>query len=213
MKGLFNTPKRHRLFSTDFADRASHIIPICPTKILMIIVFLCFSFILPSCLNSKNVRDPEAGSNLGFEFGKDGFPVNWILYQPSCYKQKISLDTSNPKEGNQSLRIDVLSVPAESGPNFPGFTNEFMEETKGGGRYRIRFWVKNHALKFRMQLGGVKAKESAANPVFKEESAYLTDWKQYEFNTEIPPDMWLRFEVLLKGKGSFWIDGVEIQKL
>lgn len=170
-------------------------------------------FLLFSCLNTLTPRNSSAGPNLGFEFSEKGLPVNWILYQPASVEQKISLDTSNPKEGNQSLRIDVLSVPAESGPNFPGFTNEFMEETKGGGRYRIRFWVKNQGLKFRMQLGGVKAKESAANPVIKEESAYLTDWKQYEFNTEIPPDMWLRFEVLLKGIGSFWIDGVEIQKL
>jgi hypothetical protein len=182
-------------------------------------LFLKFSSLLllvlcsASCLDTKVSRDSSAGPNLGFEFSHNGLPANWILYDPPQFDYSISLDTSNPMEGKQSLRFDVRKSPEEGRVNYTGFTNEFPDLTKAGGRYRLSFWIKNKGLHYRIYAGGTKAKESDGNPLILEDSATFTEWKKMEFETRIPVDMWLRFEIQLKGEGTFQIDQVEIKKL
>ena len=166
-----------------------------------------------SCLDTKVPRDSSAGPNLGFEYSQQGLPANWILYDPPQADYTISLDTMNPKEGRQSLRFDIRKCPEEGSVNFTGFTNEFPELTKGGGRYRISFWLKNKGTRYRIYAGGTKAKESAKSPVISEDSRSFPDWKKLEMETDIPADMWLRFEIRLKGQGTFQIDQVEIEKI
>jgi hypothetical protein len=164
-------------------------------------------------MDTKVPRDSSAGPNMGFEFSLNGLPANWILYDPPQADYTISLDTMNPKEGKQSLRFDIRKCPEEGRVNYTGFTNEFPELTKAGGRYKLSFWIKNRGLQYRIYAGGTKAKESVGNPVILEDSATFTEWKKMEFETRIPADMWLRFEIRLKGVGSFQIDQVEIEKL
>jgi len=178
-----------------------------------LILLACTTLLLSSCLDTKVPRDAAAGPNLGFEFSQKGLPVNWILYEPPHLDHSISLDTNSPKEGKRALRFDVLKDPEERNRNFTGLTNEFPELTKGGGRYRISFWMKNTGTRYRISAGGTKAKESAKNPTLIEDSLTFPDWKKMEMETEIPADMWLRFEIRLKGQGSFQIDQVEIEKL
>lgn len=168
---------------------------------------------LSSCLDTKVPRDAAAGPNLGFEFSQKGLPVNWILYEPPHLDYSISLDTNSPKEGKYALRFDVLKDSEEGNINFTGLTNEFPELTKSGGRYRISFWMKNKGTRYRISAGGTNAKESVKDPALIEDSLTFPDWKKMEMETEIPADMWLRFEIRLKGQGSFQIDQLEIKKL
>ena len=200
----------------------NRLIPDCPAlslifglknKTIIFLRMIVASFMLSSCLYTKTPRNPEAELNLGFEYSKNGLPVNWILYDPPGFDYSISLDTSSPKEGRQSLRFDIHKSSEKGRVNFTGFTNEFPALTKGGGRYRLSFWIKNSGLQYRIYAGGTKAKESVGNPFVREEAATLPDWKKIEIETTIPADMWLRFEIQLKGKGSFEIDQVEIEKL
>lgn len=183
-------------------------------KVLKFLILMISSnLLLSSCLDTKVPRDAVVGANLGFEFSQKGLPVNWILYEPPQFDYSISLDTNSPKEGKQALRFDIRK-DAEAGKiNFTGFTNEFPELTKGGGRYRISFWMKNTGTRYRISAGGTKAIESAKNPALIEDSMTIPDWKKMEMETEIPADMWLRFDIRLKGQGSFQIDQVEIEKL
>lgn len=165
-----------------------------------------------SCIHSKAPFNSEAGANLGFEFAENDIPVNWIYYTPPGAEQKISVDTNGPKEGRQSLRIEVAKADNSQG-KYPGITKEFPQETKGGGKYRISFWVKSKNQTFRMQAGGVNAKESSSAQIIREDSGIFSEWKKIFLETDIPADMWLRFEVQLTGTGSFWMDGVSVEKV
>jgi hypothetical protein len=176
-------------------------------------VLLLFFCCLTACLETKSPKDPLAGPNLGFEFTADGLPANWIFFQPNQFDCSISLDSTAPREGKQSLRFDIRSSPQNGRMNFTGFTKEFPELTKGGGHYRLSFWIKNSGTQYRIYAGGVKAKESGSKSVVIEDSASFSEWKKMVIETDIPKDMWLRFEIRLKGKGTFQLDQVEIEKI
>jgi hypothetical protein len=177
------------------------------------ILILSCLLIAASCIHSKAPLNSNLGPNMGFEYTENGLPVNWIYYIPPEFEQKISVDSGNPKEGKQSLRFDIRKSPEEAKLNFSGFCREFPEETKGGGKYRISFWVKNQGITCSFLANGVNAKNKAPQQAERTESGYISDWQKMEIDCTVPKDMWLRLEVRLKGKGSFWMDCAAIEKL
>jgi hypothetical protein len=171
------------------------------------------SCMFTACLHTQIQHQPSAGDNLSFEINEEGLPANWIMYKPPYCNHNISLDTLRPKEGKQSLRFDISPCTEQHHVNFTGFTNEFMELTKGGGTYRVSFWLRNEGAQVRAKLNGVRAKGEGALPIIIEENSRLPEWKQFQTEVTIAPDMWLRFELQVRGEGSCWIDDVKIEKI
>lgn len=179
--------------------------------------YLGMLFILAACNQmSEHYTDKSAGLNGGFEIAKNGLPVNWLMYTPRTVPDadfEIILDRLVYKEGEQSLKFTVSACSSKGGWHSPGFTNEFFDIGRypGPARYKLRFWIKNEGALFRISAGGVSEK-SADMRVLIEDDREIPDWKPYEFTIEVPQDEWLRLQLNLLQPGTFWIDGVEIEK-
>ncbi len=164
-------------------------------------------------MHTQTHKKSSAGDNLGFEIMAADLPANWIFYQPEFCPYIISTDTSIFKEGKQSLRFDIQSCDANSRVDFTGFTNEFMKSTQGGCKYRVSFWIINKGPSLRIYLNGVSAKQAGKNPVIIEDQNPHPEWYLHQSEIMVPEDMWLRFEMQVRGEGSCWIDDVQIEKV
>ena len=172
---------------------------------------------LISCMQmSEKETDESAGLNGGFEITKNGLPVNWLMYTPNTVRDgefEIIIDKNIFKEGKQSLRFDVINCSSTGGWHSPGFTNEFFESGKfeGEGTYKLGFWIKNEGTKFIMKAGGVSPNKGDMK-VLIESDEQIEDWKYLEYEISIPRERHLRIELNILEPGSFWIDGVLIEK-
>jgi len=172
---------------------------------------------LISCMQmSEKETDESAGLNGGFEITKNGLPVNWLMYTPNTVRDgefEIIIDKNIFKEGKQSLRFDVINCSSTGGWHSPGFTNEFFESGKfeGEGTYKLGFWIKNEGTKFIMKAGGVSPNKGDMK-VLIESDEQIEDWKYLEYEIIIPRERHLRIELNILEPGSFWIDGVLIEK-
>ena len=182
------------------------------SKTILKIGAYCLGF-FTSCLHTHVRRHAAAGDNLGFEISEHGLPTNWIIYEPSYCPHAVVLDTVHPHEGHQCLRFDISPCSQTDRVDYTGFTNEFMELTTGGGRYRVSFWMKNSGPHFRIYLNEVSAKTAGEKPIIIESAETISDWKRFEAEVTIQPEKWLRFELQVKGEGSCWVDDVVIERI
>jgi len=172
---------------------------------------------LISCMQmSEKETDKSAGLNGGFEVTKNGLPVNWLMYTSNTVRDaefEIIIDKKVFKEGKQSLKFDVKNCSSIGGWLSPGFTNEFFESGKfeGEGTYKLGFWIKNEGAKFIMKAGGVSPNKGDMK-VLIESDEQIEDWKYLEYKIIIPTKRHLRIELNILEPGSFWIDGVVIEK-
>jgi len=180
------------------------------------IVFIFLVFILYSCNQSSiHEKDPSAGFNGSFEKVIHGLPANWYIYAPSDYQKNyvLSYDTSQFKEGKQSLKFEVHSLDTS---NFyqdwrrPGMFQ--MLDATAGDKYKLSFWIKNNGCDFRIRafsLGfGMPSKVLLAT---KED---FPDWTNFDYLYTVPDSCsGVRFELSIRSAGTFWIDDIRIDKL
>jgi len=173
---------------------------------------------LTGCMKmSEKETDESAGLNGGFEVVKNGLPVNWLMYTPNTVRNgefEIIIDKNIFIEGKQSLRFDVIHCSSTGGLLSPGFTNEFFDSGKFEGEetYKLGFWIKNEGTKFIMKAGGVAPYEGDMK-VLIESDERIEDWEYFEYKINIPKERHLRIELNILEPGSFWIDGVVIEKM
>jgi hypothetical protein len=173
---------------------------------------------LTGCMKmSEKETDESAGLNGGFEVAKNGLPVNWLMYTPNTVREgefEIIIDKKVFKEGKQSLRFDVINCSSTGGLHSPGFTNEFYDSGKfeGEGTYKLGFWIKNEGTKFIMRAGGVAPYEGDMKVII-ESDEQIEDWRYFEYKINIPKERHLRIELNILEPGSFWIDGILIEKI
>ncbi len=162
---------------------------------------------------SKTYYDATAGINGSFEATRSGLPVNWLLYTPETVKTgdfDIIIDTSEFKEGKQSLKFAVRECSATGGWHSPGLSKEY--EARPGDTYVVSFWVKNNGCRFFIQIGGVSAFDGKYETIIKSDESIET-WKYFEHKYTMPTEEKfgrIRFELSILSKGSFWIDGIKI---
>lgn len=174
-------------------------------------------FFIVGCMPMSEIEtEKSAGINGGFEIIKNGLPVNWNMYTPKTVKDAdfaIVIDTVDCKESKNSLRFIVKRCSSIGGHFSPGFTNEFLEFGKfeGKARYKLSFWVKNEGSTFKISAGGVSSKNGDMKTLIEESNA-ITEWKLLEYIIDIPQNKWLRLELNILKPGTFWIDGVKIEK-
>jgi hypothetical protein len=162
---------------------------------------------------SELIIDKSAGMNGSFEHTKSGLPVNWLLYTPKTVETgdfRISLDTTEFKDGKQSLKFSVSECSAVGGWLSPGFCNEY--KAKPGETYKVSLWVKNVHSEFFIQIGGISAFKGQYKTVVKSRETIDT-WRLFECKYTIPQKMnAIRFEMNILQPGVFWIDDVKIEK-
>ena len=77
---------------------------------------------------SELIEDESVGMNGGFEHALEGLPVNWLVFTPETVKEggdfDIILDTTDYKEGRQSLKFLVRECSAMGGWHSPGIARE-----------------------------------------------------------------------------------------
>lgn len=181
-------------------------------KVVVLLSAAIISVGLTACLNTKNLINKFDDQNLGFEVEKKGLPSNWILYDPPKAHYTISMDTTFHMEGKQSLKFNITKGATGGRVDFTGFTNEFSSLTSEEGQYKLSFWAKNKDTKLKIKYGGVSSFGGVQPEIITEENSF-EDWKLFEYDVWIESGMWLRFEIRIYGEGTFWIDGVKIEKI
>jgi hypothetical protein len=160
---------------------------------------------------SESVIDESAGVNGGFEVVRSGLPVNWLVYTPKTIPTgdyRLVVDTTEFKEGKQSLRFDVRSCSPDGGWHSPGLSREF--DVTPGTTYRVGFWVKNDGAEFVAKVGGVSAKKGQYEAIAATHGTIAT-WRHYVHDYTIPAGAnRLRLEVNVVRPGTFWIDAVTV---
>lgn len=163
---------------------------------------------------SESIEDHAIGLNGGFEHIKNTLPINWLVYSNKIINNsdfKIMYDTSDFKEGKQSLKFEVKNCSNKGGRFSPGIAQEIKVVPMN--EYVISFWVKNNESNFLINISSVNATEKFDGP--KLASSESTEgWQKHEYRYTIPKEMnHLRIEVSILEPGTFWIDDVKIEKL
>jgi uncharacterized protein (TIGR03067 family) len=169
---------------------------------------------------SEYVEFRPAGLNGSFEITQYGLPVNWHMSTPKREQGSdfdIMMDTTDFKEGKQSLKFVVRKCDEKRGP---GFFKEFAPnqnppaafETKPGETYRISFWAKNAGSEFVFKARGVSSFKGDEGVVIRSKET-INEWRRFECTYTIPPKMWLRIHLNVVQPGTFWIDDIRIVKV
>lgn len=163
---------------------------------------------------SEYKGQPSAGINGGFENTLDNLPVNWYLYTPQTVKEgdfTIEMGTQDAAEGNQSLVFTVKECSAKGGRYSPGFCNEF--DVKSGGRYRIRFKVKNEGALVVVKINGVSAKH-VGKGIEERISSKEGVWQEVSYEYEIPGEFArIRFELNILSAGKVKVDAFSLEAI
>lgn len=184
--------------------------------LLITITTIVSSFFIVRCVPkmSESIEDKTIGLNGGFEHVKNTLPINWLVYTSKTVKKgefEIMYDTSDFKEGKQSLKFDVKSCSDKGAWHSPGIAQEISVNPKE--EYLISFWVKNKGPHFQVNITGVTATEKADGPKL-DSSEDINDWQKFEYKYKIPENMKrIRIEVSVLKPGQFWIDDVKIEKI
>ena len=162
---------------------------------------------------SETVYDSEAGLNGSFEITKTGLPVNWLLYTPATVENSdfdLIIDSSESKDGKQSLKFLVRECSVVGERLSPGFCKEY--EAIPGESYTVGFWVKNDGSEFYVKIGGVSAFDGHYETIVRSREQ-IDSWKYFNFEYQMPQEAKfnrLRFAMNVLSKGSFWIDDIRI---
>jgi len=193
--------------------------PILKTRILLIGMIPVIIILINSCdyilhPMSEMIEDETAGMNGSFEVARSGLPVNWLLYTPKTVPAgdfNIVIDTTEFKDGKQSLKFNVRECVATGGWYSPGFCNQFP--AKVGQSYKISFWVKNIGSGFFAQIGGVGSSTGKYETIIKSDET-IEPWRLVEYTYTIPEKMTsIRFELNIIKPGIFWIDDLKIEQI
>ena len=185
------------------------------TNSIVLILTILASVLMESCVNmSETIHDKTAGMNGSFEVTKSGLPVNWLIYTPKTIPTgdyDLIIDTTDYKDGKQSLKFLVRECSPTGGWFSPGFCNQY--EAKPGESYMVSFWIKNDGCEFFVQIGGVSATKGEYETIVKSKESIDT-WQLFEYNYTIPQEMnAIRFEMSILHPGSFWIDDIKIERI
>lgn len=157
--------------------------------------------------------DRAAGFNGSFEYSKSGLPVNWAVY-PSLVEKKgceLKFDTTDPKDGKQSLEFIIQQGADVSQRHFPGIFQERIilpERT-----YKTSFWIKNQGCRFKVELGTIKNEPHHHYTTVLNTAETMTNWTKFEFfSRAYEGETSFRFELRIYGPGTLWIDDVRVQE-
>ncbi len=158
---------------------------------------------------------PESLTNAGFEStrpGPRGDPEGWFSYQhagPVSYQ--FSVDATERHSGERSLRID------NTGPEVYGAIAQGINARAWRGKVaRLSAWMKTRDADdggavltlLSLQTGATLAQNFMPDAPVKG----TTGWKRYTITLTLPPRTdKLEVGAMLRGRGSVWLDDVELE--
>jgi hypothetical protein len=157
--------------------------------------------------------DKAAGCNGSFEYSEAGLPVNWAVYTPLVKKKgcELKFDTTDAKDGKQSLEFIVRECSDVGGWHSPGIFQE--RKILPGRNYKTTFWLKNTGCRIKVDLATIKNPTHGHCDTVLKTSQVLTNWTKFEFSTQsYPGAIHFRFELNVLSPGNLWIDDLEIQE-
>ncbi len=180
-----------------------------------LLIVLVLSLMLGGCKRfSESIQDKTAGMNGSFEVTESGLPVNWLVYTPAIIPTgdyDLIIDTTEYKDGKQSLKFLVRECSSVGGWYSPGLSQEY--KAIPGETYMVSFWVMNDGSEFIVEIGGVSDKEGEYETIVRSKEA-IDIWQQFEHIYTIPQKMnAIRFEMNILQPGTFWIDDIEIERI
>jgi len=118
-------------------------------------LFLIITFFLISgCQKlSTGIKGDDNKMNGSFEIVKQNLPVNWYFYSPETVPEgdfDIIIDTTEYKEGKQSLKFQIRECSSIGGVLSPGFFEEF--NAVPNETYKISFWIMNKGCDFKIGI-------------------------------------------------------------
>jgi hypothetical protein len=179
--------------------------------------FLCAACAaLAACAATPAPKAPGiALVNPGFESTAPGHrnndPEGWFTFQHAVQPSyRFAIDTSDPHSGQRSLRID------NTGPDVYGAVAQSVEAKPLAGKTaRLRGWLRTHEaseggavlILSALASGSPLAHNFMADAPVKG----TTGWTRYTITLAIP-ERAERVEIgaMLQGKGSLWLDDVEL---
>ena len=154
---------------------------------------------------------PAVLLNSGFESipPLTGWEVETRLREPSGRKPTLDVDSSEAKEGRQSLRIEALD-PAEAGVKQRIFLPV-------GSLWRARVWVKTEGLDSSAgETGGMLAIDTPGAEIAATSGrSGTTPWRNEDVTFRVPSPGYidLRLEGLRAGTGRVWFDDARLEPL
>lgn len=163
---------------------------------------------------SEQTLQPNAGLNGGFEVTVNQKPVNWLLYSPKTTPNAtftMNIDTTDPKEGRQSLQFKVQECGNNGGWLSPGFAQELP--VKPGATYKIGVWVKNHQSQFQIKISSIHGNKAHVGRLSRSNEAYI-HWKELTYEYKIPEGMEkLRIEANILQPGTTSFDAIYVEEV
>jgi len=155
--------------------------------------------------------------NPGFESqarGPRGDPEGWFSFQHAGdLSYRFALDTDNPHSGTVSLRIEQV------GPEPFGAIAQIVDaRPHGGKKARVTAWLRTRDVS--EDGAGLTVLVQRSGATIAQDFMYdapvkgTTGWKRYTVAVPIEPGS-TRLEVgaMLRGKGTLWLDDVELEIL
>lgn len=183
-------------------------------NVLVAIIFVMFG--LEGCMKpmSEQTLQPNAGLNGSFEVTNNQMPVNWLLYTPKTTPKAsftMKLDTTDPKDGLQSLQFRVKDCRNSGGWLSPGFAQELA--VKPQETYKIAFWVKNHQSQFQIKISSTHGNKSHIGRISRSNEEY-THWQEFSYEYTIPEGMdKLRLEANILKPGITSFDAISVERV
>ena len=163
---------------------------------------------------STMIKGDDNKMNGGFEIVKQNLPVNWTFYSPETVPSgdfKIIIDTTEFKEGKQSLKFLIRELDTLGGWHSPGFIQGF--NAVGGETYKVSFWLMNQgsSLKISTVSGEYLKPKLGKRDTTISINFDIPDWKYFEYYFKIPPEVgMISLEVNILKPGSVWFDDIQI---
>jgi hypothetical protein len=164
----------------------------------------------------ERIVDHKAGINGSFEISAVGLPVNWSIYTQKVVPEgdfDIILDTTDFRDGKQSLKFQVRKCLPHGGWHSPGIFQEITAEP--GDKFLVSWWQKNSGCAYKIVLTSYNTDDLKDEQFlgFFEVSDTIQEWQKFEsLCTLAVRQNQLRFQLNILSPGTFWIDGFQIEK-
>ena len=161
----------------------------------------------PAATSGSSIANPGFESTAPGRRNND--PEGWFSHQHAGdLSYKFALDTVEPRSGARSLRIDNV------GPEpYGAIAQSISAEPYRGKTARLSGWLRtrdtsNAALTLLVLANGVPL---ANNFMGDQAVKGTTPWKRYTITVPVAPNAeFIEVGAMMQGKGTLWLDDVEV---
>ena len=180
--------------------------------VVLVTMGIIVNLLLLSCQsNELSKPNHEAGLNGGFETTDSIYPVNWAFFPnpESDDLVRISIDTTQAQEGEQSLKLAI-----DQSEKTVGFRS-LRVPVQPGKTYYISFSFQNDgcALKVRRIIQDRSGTDNRRSEIILETASPTSNWETFEETLAVfdgEANVVLVF--LVDGPGTLWFDDVQVEE-